>query len=489
MEPRFKTAFALGLVEGILLILFGVCVTFDRPVQPRHATAAEEKYNEATFNRFYPMFEDVHVMVYVGFGYLMTFLRRFGYSAVGNTLLQSAIVLQWAVIMRGIWRVRGAKILLDMESLLGAEFSAVTYLISLGALLGKTSLVQNAIIGIMETAIGAGNEYLGVAVLQAVDPGGSIFLHTFGAYFGLALAFVTHKKDHVGNRNEGSSYISDVFSMIGTLFLWLYWPSFNAATVQGAERHRAVMNTYLALTASCLTAFASSSCLDGRGRIDMVHIQNSTLAGGVAIGSLASILAEPHSAIIVGSIAGVISVLGYKYVTPFLARRWSVHDTCGVHNLHGMPGLLAGISSIILAAATSHESHGDSLYSIYPARAAVFNVSDGGHGFNVTYGLNRSAAEQAAYQLWALLATLSIAISGGVATGMLIRLECFEPTDVRDLFDDGVAWNVAGPEMPTFVEVKPRKSSPTRRPQIRFKNRVMSIMRETRVQPPHTSTH
>lgn len=61
------------------------------------------------------MFEDVHVMVYVGFGYLMTFLRRFGYSAVGNTLLQSAIVLQWAVIMRGIWRVHGAKIRLDME--------------------------------------------------------------------------------------------------------------------------------------------------------------------------------------------------------------------------------------------------------------------------------------------------------------------------------------------------------------------------------------
>ncbi|XP_049525402.1 ammonium transporter Rh type A isoform X2 [Dermacentor silvarum] len=423
MEARIKTAFALGLVEGILLILFGVCVTFDRPVQPRHVTAAEEKSNEATFNRFYPMFEDVHVMVYVGFGYLMTFLRRFGYSAVGNTLLQSAIVLQWAVIMRGIWRVNNAKIPLDMESLLGAEFSAVTYLISLGALLGKTSLIQNAIIGIVETALGAGNEYLGVSVLQAVDPGGSIFLHTFGAYFGLALAFALHRKDHLSHRNEGSSYTSDVFAMIGTLFLWLYWPSFNAATVQGAERHRAVINTYLALTASCLTAFAASSCLDGRGRLDMVHIQNSTLSGGVAIGSIASILGEPHSAIIVGSIAGGISVLGYKFITPFLSRRWSVHDTCGVHNLHGMPGLLAGVSSIILAATTSQESHGDRLFSIYPARASVFNVTDG-HGFNVTYGLGRSAGEQAAFQLWALLATLAIAISGGLATvviGWLIQ--------------------------------------------------------------------
>ncbi|KAL3224971.1 hypothetical protein MRX96_049395 [Rhipicephalus microplus] len=241
----------------------------------------------------------------------------------------------------------------------------------------------------------------------------------------------------------------------GTLFLWLYWPSFNAATVRGAERHRAVINTYLALTSSCLTAFAASSCLDGRGRLDMVHIQNSTLAGGVAIGSIASILAEPHSAIIVGSVAGIISVLGYKFITPFLARRWNVHDTCGVHNLHGMPGVLAGISSIILAATTSHESHGDK-----PPTSS---------------GL--------------LIATLFIAISGGVATGLLIRLDCFVPVDVQDVFDDGVAWNVAGPEMPTFVEVKPRKSSPARRPQIRFKNRVMRILRDTRAQAPQAFIH
>ncbi|KAH9368999.1 hypothetical protein HPB48_002655 [Haemaphysalis longicornis] len=347
MEPRIRTAFALGLVEGILLILFGACVTFDSSVHPVYA--ADGGSNDAVFNRFYSMFEDVHVMVYVGFGYLMTFLRRFGYSALGNTLLQSAIVFQWAVIMRGMWRLRGSKIRLDVESLLGAEFSAVTYLISFGALLGKTSVIGNAVSGLTETALGAGNEFLGVQVFQAVDPGGSIFLHTFGAYFGLAQAFVVHRKDHVGHRSEASSYTSDVFAMIAS----------TPPPFRGAEKHRAVMNTYLALAASCVTAFAASSCLDGKGKIDMVHIQNSTLAGGVAIGSIASILAEPHSAIILGIVAGGISVLGYKYATPFLARRCSVHDTCGVHNLHGMPGLLAGLSSIIVAATASYESHGD----------------------------------------------------------------------------------------------------------------------------------
>lgn len=58
-------------------------------------------------------------------------------------------------------------------------------------------------------------ELTSVCLSQAVDPGGSIFLHTFGAYFGLALAFALHRKDHLSHRNEGSSYTSDVFAMIG----------------------------------------------------------------------------------------------------------------------------------------------------------------------------------------------------------------------------------------------------------------------------------
>jgi ammonium transporter Rh len=42
----------------------------------------------------------------------------------------------------------------------------------------------------------------------------------------------------------------------------------------------------------------------------MLHIQSSTLAGGIAIGSVANVVLYPHHAIIVGVIAGIASVLG-----------------------------------------------------------------------------------------------------------------------------------------------------------------------------------
>lgn len=56
--------------------------------------------------------------------------------------------------------------------------------------------------------------------------------------------------NNVAGKLEGPSYVSDLFAMIGTLFLWIFWPSFNSALLDGIEQERAILNTYLAL-ASC----------------------------------------------------------------------------------------------------------------------------------------------------------------------------------------------------------------------------------------------
>ena len=44
-----------------------------------------------------------------------------------------------------------------------------------------------------------------------------------------------------------------------------------------------------------------------------------------------------------GTIAGSLSVWGYHQLTPKLQSAIGLQDTCGVHNLHGMPGILGGI--------------------------------------------------------------------------------------------------------------------------------------------------
>ncbi|CAG5126949.1 unnamed protein product, partial [Candidula unifasciata] len=231
------------------------------------------------------------------------------------------------------------------------DFATATPLISFGAVLGKTSPVQLLMMGVIEIVLAQLNEYIGVELLHVKDIGESIFIHIFGAYFGLAVARVLFSEDIDKSDKEGTVYHSDLFSMIGTLFLWIFWPSFNGGFADDQQqRDRAYLNTFLSLCACSVMTFAVSAIVDSRGRFSMVHVQNSTLAGGVVVGATANMPMQPFGAMIFGATAGIVSVLGYKFLTPFLAKHLKIHDTCGVHNLHGMPGVLAAIGSSILAA-------------------------------------------------------------------------------------------------------------------------------------------
>ena len=50
---------------------------------------------------------------------------------------------------------------------------------------------------------------------QAVDVGESMYIHAFGAYFGLGVSRILYNK-HAQNHHKGEScYHSDLFSMIG----------------------------------------------------------------------------------------------------------------------------------------------------------------------------------------------------------------------------------------------------------------------------------
>lgn len=413
----------LAVFQLLFLILYGIFGKYD-------AKTTEDN------QKLYPAFMDVHSMMFVGFGFLMTFLKRYGYSSISYNFIIAAFVLEWAVLVRGF--IHGMS--LNVQSILVSDFCAAAVLISFGAVLGKTSLIQLIVMSFVEVAVQILNETFCVEYLKVSDVGGSIFVHVFGAFFGLAVAKVINtKKVEDPNHKEGSNYHSDLFSMIGTIFLWIYWPSFNSAVAVGAGQNRAIVNTVLSLSASVMSTFIVSIILDKR-KLNMVHVQNATLAGGVAVGAVADLMIGPVGAIAIGTLSGILSVVGYEIITPFL-KKLKLHDTCGVNNLHGLPGVFSGLASVLFAyLATSEAYTTEGLVAIYGARSNETELLFAQKPIDFVQISNRTGGDQAKYQMIALLLTLVISITSGTVTGLIMRLPIFEKVDEENMFDDESAF-------------------------------------------------
>ena len=54
-------------------------------------------------------------MIFIGFGFLMTFLKKYGLSSVSINFLLAALVLQWAVLVNGFFHLHDGRIVIDVE--------------------------------------------------------------------------------------------------------------------------------------------------------------------------------------------------------------------------------------------------------------------------------------------------------------------------------------------------------------------------------------
>ncbi|MBL8500483.1 MAG: ammonium transporter, partial [Nitrosomonas sp.] len=237
------------------------------------------------------------------------------------------------------------------------------------------------------------------------DTAGSIVIHAFGAYFGLSMSLVLTTAYQRSQPIE-SDHTSDRFAMLGSMVLWLFWPSFATALVPLENMPQTVANTLLALCGATIATYFLSSKLHG-GKTSMVDMANAALAGGVAIGSVCNIV-SPTGAFGIGLLAGIVSVLGYVFLQPVLESRFKLVDTCGVHNLHGMPGLLGGLSAFLV---------------VPDVAIAQFN---------------------------GIAITLIIAITGGLLAGAIIKAT----GTTREPYEDSVEFtHLAGPETENLPEL------------------------------------
>lgn len=420
---------ALVLVSEIVFIaLYAGFVTYDTDANAKLQDNMTDPMENGLY-KDYPVFVDVQVMIFVGFGCLLAFLHRYGFGGLVFNFLTATFSIQWAILVQGYFQFySGGKIHLGIVNLLSAEFACAVVLISYGAVLGKTSPVQLLVMALLEVLIFSITEWAVLNYLRINDAGGSILIHIFACYFGLGVTFVLYRPSlNNGHANDVTSYQSDIISVMGTLFLWVFWPSFNSAvTFKGDDQHRAILHTFLGLSASTLTAFALSALLSQRGKLTMADIQNVTLAGGVTVGASVDMMISPVAAYVLGVVGCIACFLGYKYLTPFLARHCRIQDQCGIHNLHGLTGIiscLGGICGIMMA---NEDTYGPSLYQTFAHRAPM----EGDPRLHelqqlipgLQPGLGRTASEQALYQVAAMFSTIGVAAVGGIATGFVLKL-------------------------------------------------------------------
>ena len=53
----------------------------------------------------FSVFQDVHVMIFIGFGFLMTFLKKYGLSAVSLNLICSALAIEVFTLVYGFFHL------------------------------------------------------------------------------------------------------------------------------------------------------------------------------------------------------------------------------------------------------------------------------------------------------------------------------------------------------------------------------------------------
>ena len=100
------------------------------------------------------------------------------------------------------------------------------------------------------------------------------------------------------------------------------------------------------------------------------------------------------------------------------------YDTCGVHNLHGLPSVWGGLASAIFV--------------------AVDNEAD---------FLHNEGISQAARQVLAVVTTLAVALVSGLFTGVVMKFSTLGEAASIDDYNDAMWWECAYMEAPPQDEL------------------------------------
>ena len=360
-------------------------------------------------SNYYSTYISMALMVFFGYGFHYSSLRQFGYTAIAHSFFIAAYSMIWGNLFQGLLyyaELDGVeKQNLSIPHLINGLYTATAVLISYGAMVGRMNFQQLGIFVIGEVSYYCINNWLSEYVFDAYDTGMSMRVHVFGAIFGLAVSICSAPLEKYIEKpvNETSSYKRDIFAFLGTLILWIMWPSFNGAYAPEGTQFIVIINTVLALCSSCSIAFCLPRFFGGKFNAETVRL--ASLAGGIVIGSTVNIICAPWVAMILGMFAGAITFFITYYVSPFIEKKLGVRDTYSVTVLHGIIGLISSFCGMV-ATRVAHNSY-----------------NDGGDiwGLNYEQVFFRHPENQAVKQFISLVVSIGIALFGGILTGFMLR--------------------------------------------------------------------
>jgi ammonium transporter Rh len=339
----------LGLAAPVvmLMMLLGSAAPASAQTASAPTTAALEQVQR------YERAIHVMAMLLVGFGFLMVFVKRYGRSALTATYLLTAAGLPLYFLFDSVG-LFGETPRPIADRLLCAEFAAASLLICAGAVLGRLKMGQYLVLSALFIPCYMANEWIvtqgGCGILPRdafLDTGGSIIIHAFGAFFGLGAILTMTTRTEFDAPIE-SDAVSDRFSLLGSMVLWVFWPSFCSALVPAQDVPHTAINVILALCGATLATYFAGLAL--RRKISPADIANATLAGGVSIGALCARPDFFAGSFVIGLAAGALSAFGFAVLQSRLQAVLRKIDTCGVLYLHGLPGLLGGLAALLFLA-------------------------------------------------------------------------------------------------------------------------------------------
>ena len=300
----------------------------------------------------YLKFNSLNVMILLGFGFIHVKSKKSALTSVVFTFVFYILTFELSYLTNLFWRAAyansfvysGAATFTAYE-LYHCAYAGMAVVITHGMVHDSITFTEMIVIASVETVVFSFFlEYVAPS-LDLFDPGYTYLIHIFAAYFGVGVSYVVGAPY---TEFKESSYLNPEICLFGTLFLYIYWPSFvgGSYTSNSPEAQHSFLNTIIAMNASAITSFVFSPLFSKGGKFRVEDVRTSTIAGGIVTGAVCTIPMSPYFVIILGTAAGLVSVLSNRYVDEFLFYKLGIHDSNGNHSTHGVVGILGALVSV-----------------------------------------------------------------------------------------------------------------------------------------------